>query len=344
MQTSPGGSNRSRESFACETQEQISHAKLRSRRPGGTGKFRMRNSEADGAAAVKVSHAKLLSRGGRGGEAHLFRAPGREPAHEKTSLGAGVGRVLDSFTSLAGFEAHAGGGGWPGPSAGRSGRRLARKPSSGGGDGRGCPAEKTRGRCVKHMIMGVLSMRSILAFADCVRFRCSVAEGERMKELPASWRPFMRKPPYPTELKPYGRALVDLARRRDEILCLSGDLTRQCEVRPVPGRTPGAVHPRRYGRGEHDGHGRHARPLRLHPVRAHVRCLVPPAASRPDRQRRRLPEEPASAHHRVHARRVVAGRAEAAWFLNRGAFEPTAPRLAAIRGTEKVRRLPWILR
>ena len=40
----------------------------------------------------------------------------------------------------------------------------------------------------------------------------------------------MREPPYPTELKPYGRALVNLARRRDEILCLSGDLTRQCEV------------------------------------------------------------------------------------------------------------------
>jgi transketolase len=40
----------------------------------------------------------------------------------------------------------------------------------------------------------------------------------------------VREPPYPTELKPYGRALVDLARRRDEILCLSGDLTRQCEV------------------------------------------------------------------------------------------------------------------
>ena len=38
----------------------------------------------------------------------------------------------------------------------------------------------------------------------------------------------MREPPY--ELKPYGRALVDLARRRDEVLCLSGDLTRQCEV------------------------------------------------------------------------------------------------------------------
>ena len=42
--------------------------------------------------------------------------------------------------------------------------------------------------------------------------------------------PAVRQPPYPTELKPYGRALVDLARRRDEILCLSGDLTRQCEV------------------------------------------------------------------------------------------------------------------
>jgi transketolase len=40
----------------------------------------------------------------------------------------------------------------------------------------------------------------------------------------------VREPPYSTELKPYGRALVDLARRRDEILCLSGDLTRQCEV------------------------------------------------------------------------------------------------------------------
>ena len=40
----------------------------------------------------------------------------------------------------------------------------------------------------------------------------------------------MREPPYPTEAKPYGRSLVDLARRREEVLCLSGDLTRQCEV------------------------------------------------------------------------------------------------------------------
>ena len=40
----------------------------------------------------------------------------------------------------------------------------------------------------------------------------------------------MREPPYRTELKPYGRALADLARRRGEVLCLSGDLTRQTEV------------------------------------------------------------------------------------------------------------------
>ena len=40
----------------------------------------------------------------------------------------------------------------------------------------------------------------------------------------------MREPPYATELKPYGRALVDLARQRGDVLCLSGDLTRQTEV------------------------------------------------------------------------------------------------------------------
>jgi len=40
----------------------------------------------------------------------------------------------------------------------------------------------------------------------------------------------VREPPYRTELKPYGRALVAAARRRGEILCLSGDLTRQTEV------------------------------------------------------------------------------------------------------------------
>jgi transketolase C-terminal domain/subunit len=38
------------------------------------------------------------------------------------------------------------------------------------------------------------------------------------------------EPPYRTVLKPYGHALVELARRRPEIVCLSGDLTRQCEI------------------------------------------------------------------------------------------------------------------
>lgn len=40
----------------------------------------------------------------------------------------------------------------------------------------------------------------------------------------------LRPAPYETVLKPYGRALVDLARRRDDVLCLTGDLTRQCEI------------------------------------------------------------------------------------------------------------------
>jgi transketolase len=40
----------------------------------------------------------------------------------------------------------------------------------------------------------------------------------------------VKPPPYPTELKPYGRALLELARDRADVLCLSADLTRQCEV------------------------------------------------------------------------------------------------------------------
>jgi transketolase C-terminal domain/subunit len=44
----------------------------------------------------------------------------------------------------------------------------------------------------------------------------------------AESRPY--RPPYRTAVKPYGRALVELARRRPEVVCLSGDLTRQCEV------------------------------------------------------------------------------------------------------------------
>ncbi len=47
-----------------------------------------------------------------------------------------------------------------------------------------------------------------------------------------------RDPPYPTVLKPYGQALVDLATRRDEIVCLSADLTRQCEVDLFQDRLP----------------------------------------------------------------------------------------------------------
>src|SRR5215469_16219309 len=40
----------------------------------------------------------------------------------------------------------------------------------------------------------------------------------------------LRQPPYPVALKPYGQSLVDLATERAEIVCLSGDLTRQCEI------------------------------------------------------------------------------------------------------------------
>jgi transketolase len=40
----------------------------------------------------------------------------------------------------------------------------------------------------------------------------------------------MHEPPYATVLKPYGAALAEMAHRRQEVLCLSGDLTRQCEV------------------------------------------------------------------------------------------------------------------
>lgn len=40
----------------------------------------------------------------------------------------------------------------------------------------------------------------------------------------------MRSAPYEITLKPYGRALVELAKQRPEVVCLSGDLTRQCEV------------------------------------------------------------------------------------------------------------------
>src|SRR5258708_28585560 len=40
----------------------------------------------------------------------------------------------------------------------------------------------------------------------------------------------LNQPPYPTVLKPYGQSLVDLAKERDEVVCFTGDLTRQCEI------------------------------------------------------------------------------------------------------------------
>ncbi|GAA1016374.1 transketolase [Acrocarpospora pleiomorpha] len=43
---------------------------------------------------------------------------------------------------------------------------------------------------------------------------------------------------YPTVLKPYGRALLRLAESRADILCLSGDLTRQCEIDLFRDRLP----------------------------------------------------------------------------------------------------------
>jgi transketolase C-terminal domain/subunit len=49
------------------------------------------------------------------------------------------------------------------------------------------------------------------------------------RNRPAPGSPVL-EPPYRTVLKPYGHALVELARQRPEIVCLSGDLTRQCEI------------------------------------------------------------------------------------------------------------------
>jgi transketolase len=42
--------------------------------------------------------------------------------------------------------------------------------------------------------------------------------------------PDFREPPYPTVLKPYGQSLVALAKERDDVVCLTGDLSRQCEI------------------------------------------------------------------------------------------------------------------
>ncbi|MCC6776099.1 MAG: transketolase [Hyphomicrobiales bacterium] len=45
-----------------------------------------------------------------------------------------------------------------------------------------------------------------------------------------SWRPHVFEPPYDIALKPYGKALLALARRRHDIICLGADLTRQTET------------------------------------------------------------------------------------------------------------------
>jgi transketolase len=45
-----------------------------------------------------------------------------------------------------------------------------------------------------------------------------------------NWRLRLRNPPYQITLKPYGQALLELARQRGEIICLGADLTRQTET------------------------------------------------------------------------------------------------------------------
>ncbi len=49
----------------------------------------------------------------------------------------------------------------------------------------------------------------------------------------------MREPPYQTVLKPYGAALLALARQRPEIMCLGADLTRQTETDMFRDELPG---------------------------------------------------------------------------------------------------------
>ena len=117
----------------------------------------------------------------------------------------------------------------------------------------------------------------------------------------------MREPPYQVEVKPYGRALVELARRRADVLCLSGDLTRQTEVDLFQAEFP-----------ERFIHAGMAEANMMSMAGALARCGFVPFVHtfgvfatrrplRPDRQLDRLPE-PAGADHRVHAGRVDARR------------------------------------
>ena len=72
------------------------------------------------------------------------------------------------------------------------------------------------------------------------------------------------------------RRSLELAREREEIVCLSGDLTRQCEVDLFRDRLPERFIDVGHGRGAHDEHGRRARAPGPHPVRAQLS-----ASSRP---------------------------------------------------------------
>jgi len=48
----------------------------------------------------------------------------------------------------------------------------------------------------------------------------------------------MHKPPYDVVLKPYGKALVELAQRRADVFCLGADLTRQTETDLIRDQMP----------------------------------------------------------------------------------------------------------
>ncbi|GAA4332042.1 transketolase C-terminal domain-containing protein [Pigmentiphaga soli] len=48
----------------------------------------------------------------------------------------------------------------------------------------------------------------------------------------------MRESPYDIVLKPYGKALVDLARRNPDVICLGADLTRQTETDLIRDQMP----------------------------------------------------------------------------------------------------------
>ena len=102
----------------------------------------------------------------------------------------------------------------------------------------------------------------------------------------------------------------ELARqRRDDVLCLSGDLTRQCEIDLFADAFPERfIHA---GMAEANMIGVAAALARsgLYPVRAHLRRVRHPPPAGPDHQRRRLPAA-AGPDRRLHARRLQPRRPE----------------------------------